>query len=123
MDITRFSNMGISIVCLNESNLMQHLGGWFSRRRTDDLYLPTHPFRPDLPSSIKYGSKWQSELISGLFTFEPGPGNGLIGALLTPCFQIPGIWVQNQKSLILRGEKPAYLFPLGGKTPLLCAEV
>jgi hypothetical protein len=38
---------------------------------------------------------------------------GLIGALLTPYFQIPGIQDRNPKSPVLLGEKPALLFPIG----------
>ncbi|MDD1698907.1 MAG: hypothetical protein LUQ36_11130 [Methanoregula sp.] len=38
---------------------------------------------------------------------------GLIGALLTSYFQIPGIWAWNPKSPILRGGPPALLFPFG----------
>ncbi len=32
-------------------------------------------FGPALPLCIKYGSKWQSEHNSGIFTFWPGPRN------------------------------------------------
>jgi hypothetical protein len=38
---------------------------------------------------------------------------GLIGALLIIFFRIPGIRAWNQKSPVLRGGKPALLFPFG----------
>jgi hypothetical protein len=38
---------------------------------------------------------------------------GLIGALLITFFRIPGIRAWNQKSPVLRGGKPALLFPIG----------
>jgi hypothetical protein len=38
---------------------------------------------------------------------------GLIGALLTPYFLIPCIWALNPKLPLLRGGKPALLFPIG----------
>jgi hypothetical protein len=38
---------------------------------------------------------------------------GLIGAFLITFFRIPGIRAWNQKSPVLRGGKPALLFPIG----------
>jgi hypothetical protein len=38
---------------------------------------------------------------------------GLIGAFLSTFFRIPGVRAGNQKSPVLRGGKPALLFPFG----------
>jgi hypothetical protein len=38
---------------------------------------------------------------------------GLIGAVLIAFFQIMGILARNPKSPVLRGGKPALLFPIG----------
>ncbi len=79
----------------------------------DDIF-PATPF-PDLLSPGLSNIAQNGNQGSILAYSFPGrlTVTGLIGALLTPYFRITDIRAWNPKSPILRGEKPALLFPFG----------
>jgi len=85
----------------------------YYRGKKDDLVLATlfpdllFPYIPNRAQNDNRGSILAYSLFGRFLV------TGFIGAFLNPYFQIPGIWAWNPKSPILRGEKPALLFPFG----------
>jgi hypothetical protein len=53
-------------------------------------------FGPVLSSSTSYGSKWQSDLNSGIFTFLPDPGNRSYRVIFD--YSFPDNWYMGEES-------------------------
>jgi hypothetical protein len=66
-------------------------------------------FGPVLSSSTSYGSKWQSDLNSGIFTFLPDPGNRSYRVVFD--YSFPDNWYMGEESGItyFLPEKPAFI--------------
>jgi len=75
-----------------------------------------------IPHVSEKAQNGNRDSIRAYLVFSTVPVTGLIGALLNTYFQIMGIRTQNSEQSSLRGEKPAFLFPIGWQIPRLIGQ-